>query len=133
MQKGLEDMQKSQQETKNELVERMENTQRCQEEIKERMEKGQEDLRNTFEKKIDSVEKKIALKVEEKIVVVEEKMEKKVEEKKETIREVDGNFSLMSQRVEDLEKKLLVSGNATNERASLFLFLQNMCLLLYCL
>ncbi|GFY24488.1 uncharacterized protein TNCV_1015361 [Trichonephila clavipes] len=80
------------------------------------MEKGQEDLRNTLEKKIDSVEEKIALKVEEKIVVVEEKMEMKVEEKIETIREeVDGNFSLMSQRVEDLEKKLLASRNATNE------------------
>ncbi|GFU22607.1 uncharacterized protein TNCV_1304831 [Trichonephila clavipes] len=42
-------------------------------------------------------------------------MEKKVEEKIEMIREVAGNFSLMSQRVEDLEKKLLASGNATNE------------------
>ncbi|GFU77777.1 uncharacterized protein TNCV_1137851 [Trichonephila clavipes] len=116
MQKGLEDMQKSQKETKNELKERMENRQRSQEETKERMEKGQEDLRNTLEKKIDSVKEKIALKVEEKIVVVEEKMEKKVEEKIETIREeLAGNFSLMSQRVEDLEKKLLASGNATNK------------------
>ncbi|GFX60152.1 uncharacterized protein TNCV_4533131 [Trichonephila clavipes] len=79
------------------------------------MKKGQEELRNTLEKKIDSVEEKIALKVEEKIAVVEEKMEKKVEEKIETIREVAGNFSLMSHRVEDLEKKLLASGNATNE------------------
>ncbi|GFX51122.1 uncharacterized protein TNCV_2734731 [Trichonephila clavipes] len=94
----------------------MENMQRSQEETKERMEKGQVDLRNTLEKKIDSVEKKIALKVEEKIVVVEEKMEKKVEEKIEMIREeLAGNFSLMSQRVEDLEKELLSSGNATNE------------------
>ncbi|GFX01433.1 uncharacterized protein TNCV_1864071 [Trichonephila clavipes] len=43
-------------------------------------------------------------------------MEKKVEEKIETIREeVSRNFSLMSQRVEDLEKRLLASGNATNE------------------
>ncbi|GFT17116.1 uncharacterized protein TNCV_4738411 [Trichonephila clavipes] len=80
------------------------------------MEKGQEDLRNNLEKKIDSVEEKIALKVEEKIVVVEEKMEKKVEEKIETMREeVAGNFSLMSQRMEYLEKKLLASGNAANE------------------
>ncbi|GFX50474.1 uncharacterized protein TNCV_2429431 [Trichonephila clavipes] len=86
-------MQKRQEETKNEL--------------KEGMEKGQEDLRNTLEKKIDSVEEKIALKVEEKIVVFEEKIEKKVEEKIETIREeLAGNFNLMSQRVEDVEKKL---------------------------
>ncbi|GFV56653.1 hypothetical protein TNCV_4283161 [Trichonephila clavipes] len=48
MQKGLEEIQKSQEETKNEL--------------REKMEKGQEDLRNTLEKKIDSVEEKIALK-----------------------------------------------------------------------
>ncbi|GFV74734.1 uncharacterized protein TNCV_1039721 [Trichonephila clavipes] len=131
MQQGLEDMQKSQEETKNELKERMENMQRSQEETKERMEKGQGDLRNTLEKKIDSmeekialkveekivvVEEKIALKVEEKIVVVEEKMEKNVEEKIETTREkLAGNFGLMSQRVEDIEKKLLASGNATNE------------------
>ncbi|GFX22410.1 uncharacterized protein TNCV_1816111 [Trichonephila clavipes] len=66
MQKGLQDMQKSQEETKNELKGRMEkgleNVQKCQ-----------EDLRNILEKKIDSVEEKIALKVEEKIAVVEEK------------------------------------------------------------
>ncbi|GFU74523.1 uncharacterized protein TNCV_550621 [Trichonephila clavipes] len=43
-------------------------------------------------------------------------MEKKVEEKVERIREeVTGNYSLMSQSIEDLEKKLLYSGNATNE------------------
>ncbi|GFT72415.1 hypothetical protein TNCV_3609541 [Trichonephila clavipes] len=47
---------------------------------------------------------------EEEIAVVEEKIEKKVEEKIETIREeVAGNFSLMLQRVEDLEKKLIDS------------------------
>ncbi|GFS91962.1 hypothetical protein TNCV_1931341 [Trichonephila clavipes] len=71
--------------------------QRSQEDTKDRMEKVQEDMRNTLEKKIDSVEEKIALKVEEKIVVVEEKMEKKVEEKIEMIREeLAGKFSLMS-------------------------------------
>ncbi|GFV05607.1 uncharacterized protein TNCV_228181 [Trichonephila clavipes] len=46
-------------------------------------------------------------------------MEKKVDRSEkwiETIREeMAGNFSLMSQRVEDLEKKLLASRNATNE------------------
>ncbi|GFU22606.1 hypothetical protein TNCV_1304821 [Trichonephila clavipes] len=51
---GINALKSGQEETKNEL--------------KERMEKGQEHLRNTLEKKIDSVEEKIALKVEEKIV-----------------------------------------------------------------
>ncbi|GFS52019.1 hypothetical protein TNCV_1104541 [Trichonephila clavipes] len=77
---GINGLKNSQEETKNELKERMENMQRSQEETKERMAKGQEDLRNILEKKIDSVEEKIALK-----------------------------------RVEDLEKKLLASGNATNK------------------
>ncbi|GFX87612.1 hypothetical protein TNCV_2465051 [Trichonephila clavipes] len=108
MQKGLEDMQKGQ----------------------ERMQKCQEDLKNTLEKKIDnveekinSVEEKIALKVEEKIAVVEETIEKKVEQVEERIREqveekyeVAGNFSLISQQVEDLEKKLLVSGNKNESK-----------------
>ncbi|GFW78231.1 uncharacterized protein TNCV_137001 [Trichonephila clavipes] len=54
-----------------------------------------------------------------KIVVVEEKIEKKVEQVEERIGEivderiegVGGNFSLISQRMEDLEKKLLAGGN----------------------
>ncbi|GFV73831.1 uncharacterized protein TNCV_3540071 [Trichonephila clavipes] len=82
----------------------------------ERMQKCQEDLKNALEKKIDNVEEKInsvdekiALKVEEKIAVVEEKNVEQVEERireqvDERIEEVAGNFS---QRVEDLEKKLL--------------------------
>ncbi|GFX09447.1 uncharacterized protein TNCV_4698331 [Trichonephila clavipes] len=125
MQKSLEDMQKSQEETKNELKQEM---QKClddtKNELKERMEKGQEetkkgqkDLKNSLEKKIDtveekinSVEEKITLKVEEKIAVVEERIKEQVEEK---IEEVAENFSLISQRVEDLEKKLLVSNGWT--------------------
>ncbi|GFW27973.1 uncharacterized protein TNCV_768531 [Trichonephila clavipes] len=95
--KGLEDMQKSQVETKNELKERMkkglENVQTCQEEMK-----------NSLEEKIDSVEEKIALKVEEKIAVVEENIEKKVEEEIERIKE------------QDLEKRLLVSGNKNESK-----------------
>ncbi|GFV15907.1 uncharacterized protein TNCV_988901 [Trichonephila clavipes] len=122
MQKSLEDMQKSQEETKNELKDRMEkglvDMQKSQEEtkneLKDRMEKGlknvqkcQEDLRNTLEKKIDSVEEKIVLKVEEKIAIVEEKVsvveeniEKKVEQVEERIR----------------EQKLLVSGNKNESK-----------------
>ncbi|GFU61674.1 uncharacterized protein TNCV_4522111 [Trichonephila clavipes] len=146
MEKSLEDMQKSQEETKNELNYRiekgLEDMQKSQEEtkneLKDRMEKGletlekcQEDLRNTLEKKIDGVEEKIALKVEEKITiveekfaVVEEKIQKKVEQFEERIREqveekykeVAGNFSLISQRVDDLEKKLLVSRNKNESK-----------------
>ncbi|GFT08309.1 uncharacterized protein TNCV_1439081 [Trichonephila clavipes] len=78
--KSGQDMQKSQEETK----EKMENMQKSQEEtkneLKNRMEKNlenvhkcQEDLRNTLEK-IDSMEEKIALKVEEKVAIVEEKV-----------------------------------------------------------
>ncbi|GFW87794.1 retrovirus-related Pol polyprotein from transposon 412 [Trichonephila clavipes] len=76
--------------------------------------------------KISSVEEKIALKVgkrfeavenkvEDEIAIVEEEIEKIKGQVEERIEGVAENFSLMSQRVEDLEKKLLVSGNATNE------------------
>ncbi|GFU28987.1 uncharacterized protein TNCV_471041 [Trichonephila clavipes] len=134
MQKGLEDMQKSQEETKNELKDRME---KGQEETKQEMQKGlenvqkcQEELKDTLEKKIDnveekinSVEEKIALKVGEKIAAVEEKIEKKVEQVEERIEGVVENFSLLSQRMEDLEKKLLAGGNenkSKSEHASAF-------------
>ncbi|GFY05463.1 uncharacterized protein TNCV_218451 [Trichonephila clavipes] len=68
--------------------------------------------------------REIALEVEEKIEVVEEKIEKKVEQVEERIREqvkekyeeVDGNLSFISQRVEDLEKKLLVSRNKNESK-----------------
>ncbi|GFY07282.1 uncharacterized protein TNCV_5084691 [Trichonephila clavipes] len=54
------------------------------------VEKRQEELRNILEKKIEQVE--------------------------ERYERLAGNFSLISQRVEDFEKKLLDSGNAANER-----------------
>ncbi|GFV25101.1 hypothetical protein TNCV_1006951 [Trichonephila clavipes] len=57
--------------------------------IIENVEKRQEKLRSILEKKIEQVEKKYE--------------------------RVAGNFSLISQRVEDFEKKLLACGNATNE------------------
>ncbi|GFX69697.1 hypothetical protein TNCV_1770651 [Trichonephila clavipes] len=112
----------------------------------ENVKKCQEDLRNTLKKKIDSVEEKMALKVEEKIAVVEEKdavveemKEKKVQQVEERIREqveekyeeVAGNFSLISQRGEDLEKLLPVSGNRT--KARFCLHLQYLCQPLRCL
>ncbi|GFY22113.1 uncharacterized protein TNCV_3297571 [Trichonephila clavipes] len=113
MQKGLEEMQKSQEETKKELKDKiekgLENVQKCQ------------DLKNSLEKKIDSVEEKIntvedriAGKWEQEIAVVEEKMKKKVEEKIERFgEEVAGNFNLVSQRV---EKKLLACGNESKSK-----------------
>ncbi|GFX31316.1 hypothetical protein TNCV_2061341 [Trichonephila clavipes] len=102
------------------------------------MQKCQEDLKNALEKKIDnveekinSVEEKIALKVEETIAAVEEKIEKKVgeeieikeqveekikEQVEERIEGVAESFSLISQRVEDLEKKLLVCANKNESK-----------------
>ncbi|GFV31364.1 uncharacterized protein TNCV_3819661 [Trichonephila clavipes] len=88
MRKVLEDMHKRQEETKNELKERME---KCQEETK----KGQEDLKNSLEKNFDTVEGKINS--------VEEKITLKVEE----------NISV---RVEDLEKKHLVCTNKNESK-----------------
>ncbi|GFX79274.1 hypothetical protein TNCV_695861 [Trichonephila clavipes] len=60
------------------------------------------------------------------VAVVEEKIEKKVDEIVERIRvqvgekheEVAGNFSLISQRVEDLKRKILVSGNKNESKIS---------------
>ncbi|GFS70027.1 uncharacterized protein TNCV_748041 [Trichonephila clavipes] len=129
MQKGLKDMQKSQEETKNELKDRMK---KGQEETKQERQKGlenvqkyQEELKDTLEKKIDnveekinSVEEKIALKVEEKLAVVEEKIEKEVEQLEERIEGVVEKFSLLSQRMEDLEKKLLAVGNENKSKTN---------------
>ncbi|GFV86650.1 acylamino-acid-releasing enzyme [Trichonephila clavipes] len=70
---------KRQEETKNELKDRMEKG-------LENVPKCQEELKNSLEEKIDSIEEKIALQVEEKISVVEEKMKKKVEEEIERIK-----------------------------------------------
>ncbi|GFU12529.1 uncharacterized protein TNCV_4244621 [Trichonephila clavipes] len=85
----------------------LENVQTCQEELKD-----------SLEEKINSVEGRIAGKMKEKIAVVEEKMEKKEEEIIETIREeLTGNFTLVSQRMEDLEKKLLAGGNENKNQS----------------
>ncbi|GFU59844.1 hypothetical protein TNCV_4726111 [Trichonephila clavipes] len=42
-------------------------------------------------------------------------LEKKIEQAEERYERVAGNFSLISQRVEDFENKLLACGNAANE------------------
>ncbi|GFX04742.1 uncharacterized protein TNCV_2247251 [Trichonephila clavipes] len=81
MQKGLEDMQGNQEETKQE------------------MQKGQERMQK-FEEKIAVVEEKIEKKVRKEI----KRIKVQVEERNE---EVAGNFNLVSQRVEYVEKKLL--------------------------
>ncbi|GFU59986.1 uncharacterized protein TNCV_3237721 [Trichonephila clavipes] len=88
--------------------------------------------KENVEEKINTVEEKIALKVEEKIavveekiVVVEEKLEKKVGEEIGKIREqvqkrIEGvaeNFTLISQRMEDFEKKLLAGGNENKNQS----------------
>ncbi|GFX98411.1 uncharacterized protein TNCV_4001801 [Trichonephila clavipes] len=115
MQRRQEEMKKGQEETKNEL--------------KDRIEKGQEETKQEMQKRLEDMQKgqermQKSLKVEEKVAVVEEKIEKKVEQVEERIREqveekyeeVPGNFSLISQRVEELEKKLLVSGNKDEDK-----------------
>ncbi|GFV69213.1 uncharacterized protein TNCV_3861371 [Trichonephila clavipes] len=89
-------------------------------------------MRNTLEKKIDSVEEKIALKVEEKIAVVDEMIEKNVGEEIERIKEqveerIKGQVEerikeQVEERIkgqaENLEKKLLACGKTTNENKS---------------
>ncbi|GFW83894.1 uncharacterized protein TNCV_856771 [Trichonephila clavipes] len=75
---------------------------------------GQVELKNSPEKKINSVEDRIVGKMKE-IAVVEEKVGKEIERIKEQVEErieVAGN---LSQRVEALEKKFLVCGKTTNE------------------
>ncbi|GFV81516.1 uncharacterized protein TNCV_52401 [Trichonephila clavipes] len=76
----MESMQRSQEETKNDL--------------KEGMRKGLEVVEENIEKKVEQVEERIREQVDERI------------------EEVAGNFS---QRVEDLEKKLLACGKMTYE------------------
>ncbi|GFV84793.1 hypothetical protein TNCV_4297751 [Trichonephila clavipes] len=79
-----------------------------------------------LKKKINSVEERVGTvekEVEEEIAIVEKKIERIKELVEERIKEqveegierVAENFSLMSQRLEDLEKKLLDSGNVMNE------------------
>ncbi|PRD34451.1 UNVERIFIED_CONTAM: hypothetical protein NCL1_14558 [Trichonephila clavipes] len=114
MQKDQVEMQKGLEETRQEMQKGVEETrqkmQKDQQEMQKDLENVQkfQELNYSLEEKINSVKDRIARKMKEEIVVVEEKMEKKVEEKIEMIREVAGNFSLMSQRVEDLGKEASV-------------------------
>ncbi|GFV98177.1 uncharacterized protein TNCV_4449341 [Trichonephila clavipes] len=125
MQESLDHMQRSQEETNNELKERME---KGKEETKQEMQKGlenaqkcQEELKNFLEEKINSVEDRIAGKLKEEITVVEEKMGKEIEKIKEQVEErIEGvakNFSLISQRMEYLEKKFLAGGNENKSKS----------------
>ncbi|GFX48210.1 hypothetical protein TNCV_3931601 [Trichonephila clavipes] len=61
---------------------------------------------NTLKNIIENVEKRQELR---------NILEKKIEQVEERYKRVAGNFSLISQRVEDFEKKLLACGNVTNE------------------
>ncbi|GFX81921.1 retrovirus-related Pol polyprotein from transposon 412 [Trichonephila clavipes] len=85
------------------LLEAINALKNSQEEAKNYLKEGQEETKQEMQK------------VEEEIALVEEKIERIKEQVEERIEGVAENFSLMSQRVEDLEKKLLASGNATNE------------------
>ncbi|GFV45644.1 uncharacterized protein TNCV_2794701 [Trichonephila clavipes] len=71
-----------------------------QEETKERMEKAQQEMQKVVEeKKVEQVEERIREQVDERIEGVVE------------------NFSLISQRMEDLEKKLLAGGNENKSKS----------------
>ncbi|GFU29436.1 hypothetical protein TNCV_418731 [Trichonephila clavipes] len=87
----------------------------------ENVQKCQEELKNSLEKKINSVEGRTAGKMKEEITVVEEKMEKEIEKIKEQVEErIEGvaeNFSLISHCMEDLEKKLLGGGNEKKSKS----------------
>ncbi|GFX97823.1 HTH_Tnp_Tc3_2 domain-containing protein [Trichonephila clavipes] len=117
---GINALKKSGQE---ETKERMGNIQRSQEETRKgqlEMQKGLENVQKSQEETKEGlkVEEKIAV-VEEKIAVVEEKIKKKVGEEIERIKKqveernegVAENFSLISQQMENFEKKLLAGGN----------------------
>ncbi|GFU50484.1 uncharacterized protein TNCV_2042841, partial [Trichonephila clavipes] len=110
MQKSLDHMQRNQEETKQEMQKGLENVQKCQEELK-----------NSLEEKINSMDDRIAGKLKEEITVVEEKMGKEIEKIKEQVEDrIEGvaeNFSLISQRMEDLEKKLLAGGNENKSKS----------------
>ncbi|GFW83516.1 hypothetical protein TNCV_4590171 [Trichonephila clavipes] len=73
-----------------------------------------------LEEKINSVENRIAGKMKEEIALVEEKMGKEIEKVKEQVEErIEGvaeNFSLISQRMENLEKKLLAGGKENKSK-----------------
>ncbi|GFV19599.1 uncharacterized protein TNCV_478251 [Trichonephila clavipes] len=100
MEKGLEDMQKGQEETKA----RMENMQRSQEEIK-----------NELKERVEKVVEEKIKKVGEEIGRIKEQVEEigRIKEQvEERIEEVAGNFT---QRFKELEKKLLACGNTRNE------------------
>ncbi|GFU58548.1 uncharacterized protein TNCV_4894801 [Trichonephila clavipes] len=92
---GINALKSGQEKTK----ERMENMQEeIKNELKERMEKGHQEMQKLVEEKIEK-------KVWEEIGKIKEQVEERIEE-------VAENFT---QRVEDLEKKLLTCGNTKNE------------------
>ncbi|GFX75703.1 uncharacterized protein TNCV_3575281 [Trichonephila clavipes] len=76
--------------------------QKSQEETEERMEKGQQETK----------------KVEEKIERIKEQVEERIKEQvEERIEGLAEKFSLISQRMEDLEKKLLDGGNENKDKS----------------
>ncbi|GFV55765.1 uncharacterized protein TNCV_167511 [Trichonephila clavipes] len=122
---GINPMKSGQEETK----ERMEKGQReMQKERPPRNKKGlenvqkcQEELKNSLEEKINcgrqnswKNERRDCSSVEEKVGKKIEKIKEQVEERIEGVAE---NFSLISQCMEDLEKKLLAGGNENKSKS----------------
>ncbi|GFT68535.1 uncharacterized protein TNCV_248501 [Trichonephila clavipes] len=124
---GQDDMQKSQEETEERMEKGQQEMQKClddtKNELKERMEKGQQETKKALkvEERVGAVEKK----VEEEIAIVKEKIKRIKEQVEERIKEqvderIEGvaeKFSLISQRMEDLEKKLLDGGNENKNKS----------------
>ncbi|GFS83438.1 uncharacterized protein TNCV_513941 [Trichonephila clavipes] len=112
MQKGQVEMQKGLKQTRQEMRKGMEVTkqemQKGLEEIKQEMQKGQQGMEK---EKIAVVEEKIGKKVEEEIEKISEQVEERIER-------FTGNFTLISQRMEVLEKKLLAGGNENKNKTN---------------
>ncbi|GFU24862.1 hypothetical protein TNCV_1279971 [Trichonephila clavipes] len=108
MQKCLEEtrqeMQKGLKETRQEMQKRQEEMQKGVEDMQKRQEETKNELKERKDKRRP---RKIELKSK-----LKKELKEQVEERTEGVAE---NFSIISQRVENLEKKILASGNTTNE------------------
>ncbi|GFV20565.1 hypothetical protein TNCV_776111 [Trichonephila clavipes] len=81
---------------------------------KQEMQKGLEEIKQEIQKGQQGMEKVVEEKIGKK---VEEEIEKISEQVEERIERFTGNFTLISQRMEVLEKKLLAGGNENKNKS----------------
>ncbi|GFW53871.1 uncharacterized protein TNCV_2446631 [Trichonephila clavipes] len=105
---GINALKNGQGETRQEMQKGLDDTKN---ELKDRMEKGQEETKQEMQK---LVEEKVQ-EVGEEIERIKEQVEEKIKEQVEKRTEVAEGFSLISQRVEDLQK-LLVCANKNESK-----------------